>query len=122
MTTTKTFPEFDTRQSGCADRWEIMIETYVRVHREGAHWRVLIRSNMSYSSHLEIAQVLPRDIERFLMHCKKTELLDVLPEFHQRENMKITKSLLPCISHLTNKEEDLIRYGNTFYPNSRRMV
>jgi hypothetical protein len=122
MTTTKTFPEFDTRQRGSAGRWEILIETYVRVLREGAYWRVLIRNNMSYSSEVEVAQVLPRDIERFLMDCKKTELLYMLPSYSQRSNMEQMKSLLPCGSHLTNKEEDLLRYGNTIHPNSRRMV
>jgi hypothetical protein len=111
MMTTKRFPEFDIRQAGSMDRIQIRVECFVRVKRGGRYWKVVVADEYIYQTYQEQFQRFAQDLQLFHARCKMTELFFQLPNERMREQMIEKRIFAECHSHLSNKEEDILRYG-----------
>jgi hypothetical protein len=111
MMTNKRFPEFDIRQAGTMDQITILVECYVRVKRKNKYWRVLVSNNFTYIHYTQQFQQFALDLQRFHTQCKMTELFFQMPGENARKFLISKGSLQECNSHLSNKEEDILRYG-----------
>lgn len=114
MMTTKRFPEFDIRQAGSMDRVKVLVECYVRIKRKNKYWRVLVADDFMYMNYAQQFQQFALDLQRFHAHCRMTEIFFQMPSENARRILIDKGSLQECNSHLTNKEEDILRYGKTF--------
>lgn len=112
MRTTEQFPEFDMSTRHDDNKTIIEIKTYVRVERDGEYWKVLITS---VSEFLIEKNALERSycrlLQDFMIECKKAELFWQKPKGDLLAAMLLNHSLVKCDSHLTNKENDILRYA-----------
>lgn len=111
--TTKRFPEFDARQSGSMDRITVHLECFVRIKRDNRYWKVLVADDFTYMNYIKEFQQFTIDVQRFHAHCRMTELFFQMPSENMLEQLLRRGIFEECHSHLSNKEEDLLRYGKT---------
>jgi len=114
MITTKRFPDFDIRQGSSMENVSIELNCHVRVKRQGKWWRVSVSNQYRYQNYADQFQQFAQDLRRFQAHCKMTELFWTVPTDPIKiEEYKERDIMIECQSHLSNKEEDLMRYGPT---------